>query len=118
MSWYHLIISFILFFYHLKYVSFSHQAGGTLLYYAGIFSLYSVVQFLACWCFGWLSDRRPIKEVLFILAACLLAGNLMFCVTDDTNEHRLVWMLMGRAVCGLGSAIGPIGYAHIVRYES
>jgi MFS family permease len=40
------------------------QFNGTLAFYGLVFAAYSLAHFLACLAFGWMADRRPIKELL------------------------------------------------------
>jgi MFS family permease len=45
------------------------QFNGTLAFYGLVFAAYSISHFLACLAFGWLADRRPIKELLAAVCA-------------------------------------------------
>jgi MFS family permease len=64
------------------------QFNGTLAFYGLVFAAYSLAHFLACLAFGWLADRRPIKELL--AAVCAERESVGFFVWSCVF---VVWMM-------------------------
>merc|ERR1719474_2297713 len=84
-------------------------------YYIYIFISYVGAQFCSTLLIGAWLDRRPIIEILAFLDLCIIAGNTTY--TFGVHNRDAEQMLIGRALCGVGSCILVIGYAHVTRYS-
>eukprot|EP00484_Ammonia_sp_Unknown_P020486 CAMPEP_0197043822 /NCGR_PEP_ID=MMETSP1384-20130603/20008_1 /TAXON_ID=29189 /ORGANISM="Ammonia sp." /LENGTH=665 /DNA_ID=CAMNT_0042475187 /DNA_START=13 /DNA_END=2010 /DNA_ORIENTATION=+ len=84
-------------------------------YYVYILAVYVAAQFLSTIFLGAWLDRRPVIEILAFLNLCIIVGNILY--TFGVHNKSGVEMLIGRGVCGVGSCILVIGYAHVTRYS-
>ena len=89
--------------------------GDNSYYYVFILVVYVSAQFISTILMGAWLDRRPIVEILTVLNLCIIVGNMLY--TFGVHTRSGVEMLIGRGVCGIGSCILVIGYAHVTRYS-
>eukprot|EP00485_Elphidium_margaritaceum_P006974 CAMPEP_0202705476 /NCGR_PEP_ID=MMETSP1385-20130828/18013_1 /ASSEMBLY_ACC=CAM_ASM_000861 /TAXON_ID=933848 /ORGANISM="Elphidium margaritaceum" /LENGTH=627 /DNA_ID=CAMNT_0049363707 /DNA_START=27 /DNA_END=1910 /DNA_ORIENTATION=- len=85
------------------------------IYYVYILLVYVSAQFVSTLLIGAWLDRRPIIEILSFLTVCIIIGNILY--TFGVHNKSEIQMLMGRGICGVGSCILVIGYAHVTRYS-
>ena len=90
-------------------------ATDTDFYYIYIFVAYVGAQFLSTLLIGAWLDRRPIIEILAFLDLCMIVGNITY--TFGVHNQKAAQMMVGRTLCGVGSCILVIGYAHVTRYS-
>ena len=89
--------------------------GDNSYYYVFILLVYVLAQFVTTIIAGAWLDRRPISEILAIMNLCIIIGNIIY--TFGVHNKSGITMLIGRGVCGVGSCILVIGYAHVTRYS-
>eukprot|EP01083_Nonionella_stella_P287539 978794_1 len=93
----------------------NEAVGHNSYYYVFILMVYVGSQFISTIIIGAWLDRRPIIEILSFLNICIIVGNIMY--TFGVHNKKGVTMLIGRGICGVGSCILVIGYAHVTRYS-
>jgi len=97
------------------YAACKEAEGSGSYYYVFILLVYVSCQFIATLLIGMWLDRRPIIEILSFLNLCIIIGNITY--TFGVHNKQGFTMLIGRGICGVGSCILVIGYAHVTRYS-
>ena len=96
------------------YAACNEAAGSNSYYYVFILGIYVITQFISTLFIGAWLDRRGIIEILTFLTVCIIIGNIIY--TFGVHDKDGMYMLVGRGICGVGSCILVLGYAHVTRY--